>query len=282
MHEVFINGRLRKVEAGWNDLTRDRLLRLVPLLYEPNPNRVALQLKLLRFLLGLTPAFFAHYVTPVQMTQLLWMADFLLGETCGLTAQVLPWLRRSRTWRRPFPRTWWGPRESLRNLTFAEFIFADAYFVAFATRREAGALDKLVAVLYRPQRRRYRPKAATYRGDRREDFNEHLVAGRAEQVARLTDAEKLAVLTWYRGCRDELVLHFPLVFTPDEDDEENPRPASTTTWGQVLRELSGTSFGTLDETARQPVRTILAKMEDDARRAKELKRQHEEQARNQS
>ncbi|WP_310391568.1 hypothetical protein [Hymenobacter sp.] len=280
MHEVFINGRRRPVEASWNDFTRTRLLALMPLLYAPATTLVALQLRLLGFLLGLSPAFFAQFVTPVQMTQLLWLTDYLLGESIGLTAQRLPWLRRPRTWRRPLPGKLWGPRESLRNVSFAEFIFADAYFVAYATRQQAGALDKLVAVLYRPQRREYRPHAASYGGDRREDFNEHLVPGRAAQLAGLPDATKLAVLTWYRGCRDELQAHFPLVFSPpDPEADEQP---TTSSWGQVLRELSGGAFGPLEATARQPVRLVLAKMEDDARRAKELERRQAEHLRNPS
>ncbi|WP_210519890.1 hypothetical protein [Hymenobacter terricola] len=274
MHEVFINGRHRKVEATWNDFSRARLLQLVPLLYEPARDVVALQLRLLCFLLGLSPAFFAFRLTPVQMTQLVWMTDFLLSESIGLTAQLLPWVRRPRTWRRPLPRKWWGPRASLRNLRFGEFVFADGYFVAYATRQDAGALDKLLAVLYRPQRRGYRPHAADYGGDRREEFNEHLVARRAAQLAGLPEAEKLAVLTWYRGCRDELTEHFPLVFTPAEE-----AGTATTSWGQVLLELSGGAFGPLDDTARQPARTILAKMEADARRAKELERRAKEQSR---
>ena len=78
------------------------------------------------------------------------MTDFLLGETCGLTAQLLPWLSGPRTWWRLGRLKLWGPLASLSNLRFGEFIFADAYFVAYATRQDAGALEMLLAVLYRP------------------------------------------------------------------------------------------------------------------------------------
>ena len=56
---------LRRVEASWNELTRKRL---GPLFYESFKNEQALQLRLLCFLLGMNPAFFAHYITAVQMT----------------------------------------------------------------------------------------------------------------------------------------------------------------------------------------------------------------------
>ena len=96
---------------------------------------------------------------------------------------------------------------------------------------------------------------------------------RAQQLAHLSDAEKLAVFTWYRGCREELLEHFPLVVTLAEG-----KSSGTSGWGQVLRDLSGGAFGPLDDTARQPVRTILAKIEDDARRAQELERRSRENA----
>ena len=273
MEEVQINGRPRAVPSTWNELPRQLLLQVVAVLYGPNADVTQLRIRLLAVLLQVPLATVVVSFTPVQICQIQWLTDFVLEELT-LTAQLLPWVRLPG-WRGWLGRRWWGPRESLRNVSFAEFIFADAYFVAYARGQEPAHLNQLVAVLYRPQRRPYRPRAAAYGGDRRENFNEHLVAPRATCFAALDLTEKLAVFTWYRGCRQQLERDFPLVFEAPEET----RPAATTSgWGQVLRELSGQAFGTLKETKEQPIRLVLAKLQDDAERAKELARQAKENA----
>jgi hypothetical protein len=129
-----------------------------------------------------------------------------------------------------------------------------------------------LAVLYRPQRRPYRPTSPSYGGDRRQDFNENLLELNEQRVAPLPQATKLAVFTWYRGCRQALQHAYPLVFEVATD-----QAVSTGGWDKVLREMSGETFGDFESTGRQLVHQILAKMQDDAVRAKELLRQQREQ-----
>lgn len=274
MHDVQINGRHRAVAETWNELTRPQLLGVLGVLYSPNATEQQLRIRLLAVLLGVPLALVVVSFTAVQILEIQWLTDFVLASG-NLTAQLLPALRVPG-WRYWLRRRYWGPRESLRNVSFGEFIFADAYFVAYATGHNPDYLDLLVAVLYRPQRWPYRPRAANYGGDRRQDFNEYLVRQRAAHLTHLPLEQKLAVLTWYRGCRQQLETDFPLVFQP-APLADTSAPA-TTSWGQVLRELSGTAFGTLKETAQQPIRLVLAKMQDDAQRAKELARQAKENA----
>ena len=274
MHDVRIDGRHRPVAATWNELPRRQLLRVVVLLYSRHENELQLRFKLLAVLLQVPLATVVSLFTPEQIIQLKWLTDFVLGELT-LTAQALPWLRRPRTWFHPLPPRWWGPRENFRNLRLLEFIFADAYFVAYARTAEPTWLDQLVAVLYRPQRRPYRPRAVAYGGDRRQDYNPVHLAARAAQVAHLPLATKLAVLTWYRGCRLQLERDYARVFTPAH---EQAAAQSSDGWAHVAREMSGTIFGTLEQTERSLVRDVLARMEDDARRAeaqRELARQHQ-------
>lgn len=274
MHDVQIDGRHRAVAKTWNELTRPQLLGVVSVLYSSNADETQLRIRLLAVLLGVPLATVVLRFTAVQILEIRWLTDFVL-ESVGLTAQLLAdvWVPGWRHW---LCGRYWGPRESLRNVSFAEFIFADAYFVAYAKGQEPAHLDLLVAVLYRPQRRPYRPRAADYGGDRRQDFNEHLVPPRARALTQLPREQKLAVLTWYRGCRQQLEADFPLVFqAAPEADASAPATAG---WGQVLRELSGQAFGTLKETAQQPIRLVLAKMQDDAWRTQELARQAKENA----
>lgn len=272
MHDVTIAGRHRPVPATWNELPPRLLLRLMPVLHAGGADASDLRLRLLFVLLQVNLATFL-LITDVQLCQLLWLADFLVTDV-RLTAQLLPMVRLpwARDWRR---RRWFGPLEKMRNLRFLEFIFADAYFVAYSKNpAQAEWLDKLVAVLYRPQRRRYRPRAADYGGDRREDFNPVHVGVRADTLARLPLATKLAIYTWYRGCRGQLERDFPRVFTPAHEESASNAPSG---WAHVAREMSGGAFGTLEQTEQQLVRVVLAKMEDDAYRAEVLAAHHRQQ-----
>jgi hypothetical protein len=278
MHDVLLDGRHRPVPATWNELPRPQLLRMMGVLYRRHETELELRFHVLAILLQVPLATVVALFTPVQLVQLKWLTNFVLADLT-LTAQQLPWLRRPRTWFHPLPARWWGPRERFRNLRFLEFMFADSYFVAYAQDPGKGQwLDHLVAVLYRPQRRPYRPTAADYAGDRRQDFNPVHVAARAAQVAGLPDVEKLAVLTWYRGCRQQLERDFPRVFTPANEGKAAAAPDG---WAHVAREMSGGIFGPLEQTERQLVRDVLARMEDDARHAEALReqaRQHQANA----
>lgn len=270
MHDVSLNGQAKKVAATCDELSRWQLLRLMPVLYGPYySDAYRPRLEILRVLLGISPALTLR-ITPVQWCQLLWLTDFLLSEQLVFTRQLLPWAR-ARWW----GRRRYGPADGLSNVRFLEFVFADSYFVAFAQSQDEKYLHRLLSVLYRPQRRPYRPRAANYGGDRREDFNENLVGERAGRwAARLPQAQQLAILTWYRGCRHALERRYPLVFTPANEDKASENAGG---WAYVLREMSGAAFGNFEETGRQHLHTVLSKMEDDTRRAQELQRQAEAQ-----
>jgi hypothetical protein len=264
MHNVFIAGRKKDVAESWNELTREQLLQLMPILYGAYTDLQRQRIELLWVLFGINWAL-GLAITPVQYAQILPLTDFLLAETVGLTTQLLPSVQL-----RWYHRRLWGPADSLRNVSFLEFVFADSYFMAYANSQDEQWLHKLLAVLYRPQRFPYRPNSTTYGGDRRQDFNENLVEARAQQLAQLPMAEQRAILTWYRGCRQALEQKYPLVFTPEHEQQAVDNSGG---WAHVLREMSGQAFGTLEQTGRENLHTVLAKMEDDTRRAQELQRQ---------
>ncbi|SHL25990.1 hypothetical protein [Hymenobacter psychrotolerans] len=262
MHHVLFSSAERHVPACWNELSEHQLLQVVKTLNYQHRTRMDMRLHLLSILLQLPfPTLLS--CTPVQLAQLLPQADFVL-ESNELTAQLLPAIKFKG-------RLLYGPREHFRNLLFKEFIFADSYFMRFCADRQEALLDKLVAVLYRPQRKPYHPDRADYGGDRREDFNEHLIESRAAELAALPLAIKLAVLTWYTGCRLELARQHPDVFGSGHEEK-----AGSKGWDYVLREVSGGAFGSLAETSQQHARMVLAKMQDDqeaAKRQRELQRQ---------
>ena len=262
MHTLKIGPATYQVPETWNELPRKKLLRVLATLYgKPQwPRRH----QLLADLAGCS-VYSVLNLTEVQLAVLLPLTDWIFDDTQRLTAQLLPTVRllvKSAGRRRlPVYATFHGPAARLTNLSFGEFIFADTYFVLYALGQDAGALDKLVATLYRPRRTGAgsNPDRADWCGDYREAFNEHLVERRAQQLCHLPDVEKLAIYTWYRGCRAQLEQDYPDVFGEAQDDTPAGGPPD---WGRTLRKLSGEAFGTLQETAAEHARTVLAEMND--------------------
>jgi hypothetical protein len=243
----------RRLATTWNELTGAQLLAVVALRQRPPAQPAALADALLAILLDLPARSFAR-LTVVQRVELRPRVRFLATTAPALTAQLLPELTL------PFlrfieePQRFYGPREAFRNLRFDEFIFADTYYLRYLQTQQASWLDQLVAVLYRPERRPYRPRAVDYAGDRREDFNEHLVAARAARLAHLPLATKLAVLLYYQACRRLLEQRYPYVFSDDTTQQ-----AGTGGWQEVLHELAG-GVVHLEDTAHQALHNVLREM----------------------
>jgi hypothetical protein len=256
MEDVRIDGKRRDVASTWDELSAKQLLLLMPVLYGKYPDLVRQRLDALRILLGVSTSLLLRF-KPVQMIELKPLTEFLLTGECTLSRQLLPVVRLGL-------RRYHGAGAGFDNLRFLEFVFADSFYQAYLDTKEEAWLDKLLAVLYRPARLRGGRAA----GDWRQPFNDNLLERDTARLARLPQATKLAILTWYRGCRYGLQQRYPLVFTPSQEQQAASRPDG---WAYVLREVSGGPFGDFDATGRQYAHTVLAKMQDDLQRALDLK-----------
>ncbi len=260
-----------KVAASWNELTSGQLLDIIRIQLSSLPGDPAIadqlkKLQLLKTLLGIKWVI-VHQFTGVQRLSLYPILDFLSGV--GLTKQLLPEIV-CRVKLSPKREVLHGPAERFRNLTFAEFIYCDTLFSFFCKTNNIAYLDKLIACLYRTQRANHDPTGPTYKGDIRQDFNEHLIDGRLPLIEPLPMYIKYAILAWYRGCRKELEQLYDRVFT-----ETNQQKAAEGDWGDVLLSLSGEKFGPLEQTSQQRVHTVFKEMQRQAREHEELRRQHE-------
>ncbi len=254
MRKVEFGRRLYLVPAAWNELSRQQLLRVTRLHCQPFATDRALDDAFRAVLLPARQWARLNAVQRVELRRLV-PVRFLRDPTeCApLTEQRLPWL--TRPFRHdPLQRRYHGPRANFRNLRFAEFMFADTYFLRYLQTGDEAQLNRLVAVLYRPQRAGYAPHAPAYGGDRREEFNENLLDARARRLASVPHHAKYAVLLWYRGCRRALESRFEYVFSDD-----NNAKAATGGWSDVLHELAG-GVPQLDATAQQLLPNVLREM----------------------
>ena len=259
MMEVEVGPARRHMPETWDELSPQQYLDVVATLHSP-ATEALVRIRLLRALLRL-PWQLLAVLEPFQLAVLQsWLLFLFAPDTPGPVRQLLPTLRLP--WRRDWlRRRWIGPRDSLRNLSFGEFIFADTYFCRYVATQQVSFLDKLVATLYRRPRRDGRALDA---GDARRPFNEHLLDTAAGQLTHLPLPARLGIVTWYAACRHQLQGEFPDLFEAAEEDAETS-PAfggGGPDWGRVLRKLSGGAFGTVDQTAGQPLRLILAQLQD--------------------
>jgi hypothetical protein len=258
METLQIGTSTKQVPSTWNELRRRQLLDVLAELYRPAaPDR---RLQLLRILTGYNLPLLTSLDVDV-LAQLLPLTDFLTSEDHLLTEQLLPTIGVPGRHFTEKPTMWHGPRAHLQNVLFGEFIFADTFFVLYCLHGTENFLDQFLTVLYRPERRGASPDDADWNGDVRQAFNEHQLEARTPRVRHVAALEKLAVLTWYRGCRTQLAQEFPDVFVAADEDATS-RPNRAPDWSRVLRKLAGGAFGAVDQTAGQPVRLILAEMQD--------------------
>jgi hypothetical protein len=265
MLNVEFGSRLYLVPTAWNELSRRQLLRITRLHGQTFATARALDDAFRRVLLAIPGRLLAR-LNGIQRAELrhLVPVGFLREPHKGspLTAQLLEHLPYLKWWQGLGAR-YYGPRANFRNLRFAEFMFADAYFLRYLQTNDEQQLDRLVATLYRPQRAGYAPHSPGYGGDRREDFNENLLDARTRAIAKQPHHVKYAVLLWYQGCRKALENRFEYVFTAD-----NTSKATKSGWGDVLHELAG-GVHRIDATAEQLLPTVLREMNRVLRQAEE-------------
>ncbi|QHL87403.1 hypothetical protein GU926_08130 [Nibribacter ruber] len=278
MHEVKIGTLYRQLPSDWNELTGRQLVKVIAAESRwlsatgipEEQKKHLLRLERLRILLNLPLGIFLAF-TPIQIVQLHWLVKFLDSGFKGLTAQLLPRLRVPGIANCLRPALF-GPRERFRSLSFLEFIYADTYFMSFTQKQTPEKLDRFVACLYREKRWFHFivKRLTSYGGDCRQEFNQHLVERRAQLVARLPLEVKLAVLSWYRGCRFELEGEFPLVFS-----EGTQKKAGRSGWDGVLLGMSGHVIN-IEATGRANIRNILAAMQQRFEQIEEQERRNNE------
>ncbi|MGV3588607.1 MAG: hypothetical protein ACO1OF_16495 [Adhaeribacter sp.] len=253
MNKATINGRVYLVPGALNELSAPQLLRLAGLIHAPN-TQDEIVTKAIIILLNVWRNFYLTYlfvwhVTADHLAELARLTNFLFSDNL-LTKNLLPTVRLP--WRL---KKYYGPADELENITFIEFIKAEAAFLAFQRTQKEEYLNRLCAILYRPRRRgKLTPENAT--GDIREKFNDALVPGRALAMARLPIQVRLAILLFFSGCRQTIVKANPEIFP---EKKQTRTLSSELGWAGILRTLAG-HINQFEKTGDQNLYTVLFDM----------------------
>ena len=142
--------------------------------------------------------------------------DFLTQDS-RLTVNRFPSVRVG--WRRFF-----GPSNSGYNITWLEFINAEGMFYAFNLTREEKFLRQLCAILYRRQKKHFRPLSEDYNGDRRQRFNDFTYQSRARWFRFVSREKLMCIYIFYAGFRTKLVDEHPFCFSGAAVSSEQVNP----------------------------------------------------------
>ncbi|MHC1707483.1 MAG: hypothetical protein AB9842_08175 [Bacteroidales bacterium] len=95
-----------------------------------------------------------------------------------------------------------GPNDALGDISFFEYIEAHNAYYDFVTNSEEAALNRLVAVLYRPQIPNLDElkKSPEWDGQTRQKFNTHIVDHRSEVFASLPYEMKYGIFLFFNAC----------------------------------------------------------------------------------
>jgi hypothetical protein len=110
-----------------------------------------------------------------------------------------------------------GPGDRLRTCTFGEFIHLEAAFSAWRSSFDVEKLDKLCAILLRPNKPIWQRWQSDYDGDARKALNAGTIQARAVLFSSVPLEQKLAVSAYFGGCMADLAKSFPLLFQKDSD-----------------------------------------------------------------
>ena len=238
----------RKGPSSWNEITPKQLIRLAEVLYSGIEDQDKLKIKITRILFGLK----WYQIFLMSSAQLAYLNTFFnyIFEKNSLTENKFPSLRIG------FSR-FYGPLGDFSSLKGKEWTNAADAFREYVQTGEEEYLNLLIAILWRPRNKEAKPEREDWDGDFRLPYNTFTAERRAKVMAKLDYRIKLAILIWFRGCWEEWEQYYPRVFTANGEQVENFG------WMETMQKLTGTTFGSLNETEESPMWKLLLKMEID-------------------
>jgi hypothetical protein len=250
----------------WNELTLKQLLGLYTLLLPgtivgtKSLAKSVIIIKLIAPNLFKFRFFFKFMQLPKHMVvQVFFPVIEFLTESNTLTEFKLKSFRVGLT-------KYYAPADGLKNITIDEFRWADKMYIKYKNTNDTDYLDGLVAILYRKKRKDYNPTLPTYKGDIREDFNEHTISKNSEKVDKLPLAKKHVILLAYEGSRNKQIAACEHLFSDTQKST-----GKNDGYGGLLLELAGTKFGTYEQTCKTNWKIAFNYLENQAEKAAKLK-----------
>lgn len=262
MTVIELNKRFYTIPTGWNELSQKQLLEVMDTLFFKTYSAEQALLKLLKILTGMNYWQFFRQ-KPTEMSEFLYLTSFLLEEKATLTHQLIPEYAGM-----------YGPEQSFDNLRMKELVLTEDFYMTWCEDKEnTELLNELCSILYRPLRRGSLWKKYDIdknpKGDPREDYNQNVCSWRAKHIiCKWPMNVKLAIATWYEGCRTEMVENNPEVF--GGAGGELAKYGLVSVMRRIAKE--GT-FGTFEQVEEKLVNLIMIDLNESVAEGKEMEKQ---------
>lgn len=270
---INVNNKIYTVPTSWNELSQQQLLAIMECLFISRYVEEQALLKLLKILCNMT--YWEFFNTPVTacikrkgllgrkvevtgLDEFIYLTDFLLEERTMLTKQLMPEYKGL-----------YGPDDSFGNLIMKELVLSEYYYLAWWNDKERiDLLNELCAVLYRPAKKNY-DFEKNPDGDPRIEVNQNLCSFFAKSlVAHWPLTAKLAVATWYDGCRSEMQENNDEVFGGEGGEVAKYGLVSV-----IRRVAKEGAFGNFDDVENKMVNLVMIDINESIAEAKALEKQ---------
>lgn len=196
--------------------------------------------------------------------------DFLISDRT-LVTNPFPFLRLP--WYRFAPKLH-GPSDGLKNISIWEFALAERALIDYFNTEETEHLDNLLAILYRPASiQKLIRRWFHHVPDVRQTFNDQTFSNRIPLMKRIPLETKVAVSLFVNSVR--LSFKDPERFPHIYNDVQKRAHGKELSWADVIMEMSGEVPGNEENTGRVNLYTFLYRLELNAIKAEELKKQSE-------
>jgi hypothetical protein len=118
----------------------------------------------------------------------------------------------------------YGPCDGLSNLLLSEYIHAETAWGNFRKTGKYHFAVRLFAILYRPEAKGTDTSSPNFTGDRREAFNDFLLAERTGALMATERGNVAIVVMWYEACREFINRKWPEVFEGGTQTTEKTDP----------------------------------------------------------
>jgi hypothetical protein len=148
----------------------------------------------------------------------------------------------------------YGPADQLRDVIALEYAKADSAFLAYCATGDPAKLDDLAGVLYRPRKwywffeRLFTDKDTSMR----KRFIGVRYGSHSYSSISLSLPVKYAVFLFFQGCRNDLLMKYPYVFS-----SEGSSDCHSTGWAGVFRALTNENIIDIDRVMELPIHTVL-------------------------
>jgi hypothetical protein len=170
----------------------------------------------------------------------------------SLTRNLLPGITVRRVLRPPLHLH--GPADFIADVIGIEFAKADAAFLAFSSSADPLYLDNLFGTLYR--RKKWYWRLERLFSDKvnsvRMSYTDLQYRQNSHNASSVSLAVKYAVFLFFQGCRNDLLLRYPFVFSSDGDSQPNPSG-----WAGIFRALTNENIVDINKVMELPIHTIL-------------------------